>query len=432
MFNGKNRKLMTGAALSALLLLTVPAISVTNAPSATPELPPSTAATDLKIGAEAVESHNYDLAARRLTRAIESGVLTNEALALAYHHRGISRQKMGFDGLAISDYDQAVRLGALESDVLARVYYNRALAKGNSGDRLGAELDYSHAIENAPKYAAAYHNRANLERERQDYPTAIRDYSVAAEILQGDDRKLPLMGRAISHKKTGNLALANNDLDEVLQIDPRFTPAVQMRRQIAAITPNTQMASNDALITGSVTKSKSSLSVSPHHGEVLSHSTKDGWTTKTVKLADEVASDIAARIQQENDALETASLRAIDMVPAPGQANAASLPTEPAQPVRMAAADPISPIPQSRADGAYKIQLGAFREPELASQAWREIIRKHSQLIGSMSHSIEEADLGAKGTYFRLQAGAFETAETARSRCSDFQARKIDCIVVSR
>src|SRR3546814_1469731 len=81
------------AAVTALLLLPVPATSVTNAPSATPDLPPATAAMDLDAGATAVEHHKYGLAVKRLTRAIESEALSGEALALAYHHRGIAQQK---------------------------------------------------------------------------------------------------------------------------------------------------------------------------------------------------------------------------------------------------------------------------------------------------------------------------------------------------
>tara|TARA_R110000824_G_scaffold155226_1_gene327535 strand:- start:86691 stop:88001 length:1311 start_codon:yes stop_codon:yes gene_type:complete len=436
MFNGKNRKLMTGAAIAALLFLTVPAISVTNAPSATPDLPPATAATDLKVGADAVESHQYDLATIRLTRAIDSGVLTDEALALAYHHRGIARQKMGFEELAIADYSKAISIGTLTTEVLARVYYNRGLAKGNSGDTLGAELDYSHAIENAPKYAAAYHNRANLERERQDFATAIRDYSIAVKNLEGKNRKLPLMGRAISFQKTGNIVSATNDLDQILQIDPEYKPAIQMRRQLASSLQKTQFTSNDTLITGAISKSKSKLSVAPHHGEVITHSTRDGWTSKTVKYPDAISPETIARIQKENNSLETASLRAIDMVPAPGSQNFQNQSVSSAQPLpqpmRVAAAAPTMNVSQSRELGGFKIQLGAFREPELASQAWHQISRNNANLVKSMSHMIEEADLGAKGTYFRLQAGSFESAEIAKSRCADFHARNLDCIVVTR
>lgn len=426
------RHLLRGAAIVALMLLPVPATSITNAPSATPDLPPATAAMDLDAGALAVEQHQYGLAVKRLTRAIDSQSLNSEALALAYHHRGIAQQKLGFDGLAIRDYSKAMELGTLPKDVLARAYYNRGLAKSKSGDTLGAELDYSHAIENAPRYAAAYHNRANLERERKDFPTAIRDYSVAIDNLSGQPRTLPLMGRALSYQKSGDIASAAADLDRVLAIDPAYKPAAEMRRELATLPASSYVASaaNDRLVTGSISQS----SVAPRHGEVIQQTAQNGWNTKTTRYDAPPPRVLATNEQQGDDELITGSLRPIDMVPAPVVAPA---PEE--TNVKTASIEPTSPTPPSvvpvaasALSGTYKMQLGAFRAPELAAQAWNQITQKNAALVTSLNFTIEQADLGARGTYFRLQAGDFKTAADARTRCADFAAHQIDCIVVAR
>jgi tetratricopeptide (TPR) repeat protein len=422
------RHLLRGAAIVALMLLPVPATSITNAPSATPDLPPATAAMDLDAGAAAVENHKYALAVKRLTRAIDSQSLNSEALALAYHHRGIAQQKLGFDGLAIRDYSKAMDLGTLPRDVLARAYYNRGLAKSKSGDTVGAELDYSHAIENAPRYAAAYHNRANLERERKDFPTAIRDYSVAIDNLSGQPRTLPLMGRALSYKNSGDIASAAADLDRVLAIDPTYKPAAEMRRELATLPASSYMASaaNDRLETGSISQS----SVAPRHGEVIQQTAQNGWNTKTTRYdAPPPPKVLAANEQQGNDDLITGSLRPIDMVPAPVETNVKTASIEPTSPTP----PPVVPVAAaSKLSGTYKMQLGAFRAPELAAQAWNQISQKSAALVTSLNFTIEQADLGAKGTYFRLQAGDFKTAADARTRCADFAAHQIDCIVVAR
>ncbi len=425
------KHILRGAAVAALLLLPVPATSITNAPSATPALPPATAAMDLDAGASAVEHHKYGLAVQRLTRAIESQVLNGEALALAYHHRGIAQQKLGFDDLAILDYTKAMELDALPHDVLARAYYNRGLAKSKVGNTVGAELDYSHAIEYAPHYAAAYHNRANLERERDDYPTAIRDYSIAINNLSGQARTLPLMGRALSHEKSGDSASAAVDLDQLLAIDPTYKPAAQMRRELASLPATNPLAStsNDALETGSISQS----SVTPRHGEVIQQTAQNGWETKTTRY--DVPTRVmppkvlAATPQQDDDELITGSLRPIDMVPAPTQTAVETASIEPTAPTP----PPVTPVATAPASSRnYKVQLGAFRAPQLATQAWNQISQKNAALVASLTFTIEQADLGARGTYFRLQAGNFQTVADARSRCADFAARKVDCIVVSR
>ena len=122
------RQILKGSAVALLMLIPVPATSVINGQT-TPELPMATPADDLNAGAAAVEQRQYDLAVQRLTRAIESNTLNDEALALAYHHRGIARQKLGYEGLAIADYSKALEIDALPREVQARSYYNRGLAK---------------------------------------------------------------------------------------------------------------------------------------------------------------------------------------------------------------------------------------------------------------------------------------------------------------
>jgi hypothetical protein len=86
----------------------------------------------------------------------------------------------------------------------------------------------------------------------------------------------------------------------------------------------------------------------------------------------------------------------------------------------------------AQASGRYKLQLGAFRAADIAAKAWDEISRRNATLVATLDHSIEEADLGPRGTFYRLQAGSYETAADARSSCAAFVASKIDCIVVAR
>ena len=425
MFQTQIRQLAKGAIVLAVILMPVSASSVTNTPGATPKLPAATAAMDLDAGAAAVENKQYDLAIRRLTRAIDDGQLNNDALALAYHHRGIARQKLGYDELAIKDYTSAMKLNALPKDVLARAYYNRGLAHARSGDTLAAELDYSHAIEIIPTYGAAYHNRANLERIRHDYPTAIRDYSLAIDNLGASDRTLPLMGRALAYEKSGDIIAANTDLNTLLTLNPGYKPATQLRQQLASLSSSQmteQAKADDQIVTGSV---------APRHGEVISQSTRNGWNTKTISYTPPpkvlAPKTTIAEAQKADDEIITGSLRPIDMVAAPGQ----KLPT--AKPMQVAEADSKAPVAPLTSDtGKYRIQLGAFRAPEIAAQAWADISSAHPALVTAMQHAIEKADLGARGIYYRLQAGSFETSGAARSQCAEFIAHQVNCIVASR
>ena len=58
----------------------------------------------------------------------------------------------------------------------------------------------------------------------------------------------------------------------------------------------------------------------------------------------------------------------------------------------------------SPSTGNYYVQLGSVRSASTANSEWRNIQSKHSVLAG-MSHRVETADLGAKGVFYRIQAG---------------------------
>jgi tetratricopeptide (TPR) repeat protein len=409
------RHWLAGAAVVALSLVSVSATSVP------PELTalPAGAAASLDAGTNAISRGSYEEAVHRLTFAIDSGSLSGEALALAYHHRGIANQKLGQTGSAIFDYTNAIKLNALPKGALARAYYNRGLAVSMSGDRVGAERDYSEAIDLAPDYAAAYHNRANLERERADYPTAIRDYSAALAHLEGEKRKLPLYGRALAYEKSGDAAAAVADLQQALAIDPGYQPA---RMHLAALAPDAsrmaENASDDDIVTGSIAPGGGRFEVGANGG---------GWRTMAVRFGDNSLLDPSPKSAPAAP-LQTASLRPIDMVPAPVADDAT-----PAA-VQTAAVDAKAPVarPSASSSGHYRLQLGAFRAPDVAAKAWDSISRKHGDLVTSLDHSVEMADLGPKGTYYRLQAGAFETASDAKSQCAALAASRVDCIVVAR
>lgn len=404
---------LTGAAFIALMLVSAPATPVSKLRNAVPALPSATATTDLDAGAKAVESQQYDVAVQRLTRAIESHRLDSEALALAYHHRGIARQKLGFDGMAVLDYTLAIEQNALPKDVLARAYYNRGLAISEGGDRISAERDYTRAIELVPNYAAAYHNRANLERARADYPTSIRDYTVAISYLKESDRKLPLMGRALSQEKSGNVGSAMADLDQVLALDPAYAPALAKRSELASL-------AND-MPTGSIAPVRvREPALQPGNGRVVKTSSQGGWETTAVRY------DAAGAPPVDDKDLETSSLRDIDMVPAPTIRQTTVAVAVPQATVPIAQADP------KAAAWRYRLQLGAFRAHDQAESAWGDIAKRNGSLIASLDHSIQQADLGERGTYYRLQAGFFETAADAKSSCAAFEASRIDCIVVAR
>ncbi len=75
------------------------------------------------------------------------------------------------------------------------------------------------------------------------------------------------------------------------------------------------------------------------------------------------------------------------------------------------------------------IQLGSFKDESAANKAWSLLKKKYLSIIGSLEPRIEKADLGAKGVFWRLQAGAVSEAEGGRI-CGDLKAKgEAACII---
>ena len=90
--------------------------------------------------------------------------------------------------------------------------------------------------------------------------------------------------------------------------------------------------------------------------------------------------------------------------------------------------------PERRNSGqrAILIQLGAYRDSprSVAEHAWKRIVRKHGNVVGTMNPVIVEADLGAKGIYQRLRTGPFASTAEAQRMCNTLRSRKQRCYVI--
>lgn len=100
-----------------------------------------------------------------------------------------------------------------------------------------------------------------------------------------------------------------------------------------------------------------------------------------------------------------------------------------APPEAVAAAKPDD---AGRAEGRYRLQLTAVRSAEAAEREWQRLRRAHGDLLGQLESSIEPADLGSKGVFYRLRVGPIPDMEAARKLCDALTQRKEACLIVRR
>jgi len=132
---------------------------------------------------------------------------------------------------------------------------------------------------------------------------------------------------------------------------------------------------------------------------------------------------VAALIQQANSAPPPAKAApppaaAKPMAPPPTTATGA--PRALGAPAQMAAAP---------ASGAYVLQIGSYKSQADAETAWKGYKAKHTALLSGYSDSIQQADLGEKGTWYRLRIGGFSDREVAAALCDRLKADGGTCIL---
>lgn len=79
-------------------------------------------------------------------------------------------------------------------------------------------------------------------------------------------------------------------------------------------------------------------------------------------------------------------------------------------------------------DSGYLLQLAAMQDPNAAKQEWARLQKAYPQLLGSLSLTVEKADVNGK-IYYRILTGPFPTRETVEDICSQLKAKKQSCLV---
>lgn len=81
------------------------------------------------------------------------------------------------------------------------------------------------------------------------------------------------------------------------------------------------------------------------------------------------------------------------------------------------------------ASGSYVLQIGAYKSQADADAAWKAYKAKHAALLGGYGDEIQQADLGEKGTWYRLRIAGFADKEMATSLCDRLKADGGACIL---
>jgi cell division protein FtsN len=106
-----------------------------------------------------------------------------------------------------------------------------------------------------------------------------------------------------------------------------------------------------------------------------------------------------------------------------------SLALIPAKPSAAPAAPTPVAAPASAADGAYVLQIGAYKSQGDADAAWAAYKAKHAALLSGAGDNIQQADLGDKGIWYRLRVVGFPSKDVASAMCERLKADGGNCFL---
>ena len=128
------------------------------------------------------------------------------------------------------------------------------------------------------------------------------------------------------------------------------------------------------------------------------------------------AQQVAFAATEQPQPAGTAESVAVQSAPDPGPAETAALGTRP-------------PAPSEASTGGYVVQLSSQRSEAQARASFAALQARHAAVLGRYQANIQQADLGAKGTYFRVRVGPWANRGDAIQVCEALKAAGGSCFV---
>lgn len=403
---------------------------------------------DADAGVARLKAGDAAAAIELFTRAIQSGELPPERLALTYHHRGMAFHHEGQAGRAILDYTTALWNKNLPRDFRPRTLNNRGLSFESINDFTSAMRDYNLALRLNDDYAEGYSNRGNLHRRFGRHAEAIADYDMA--LRNGHPQpKYVFLWQGMSLEGLGKRREAMDAFRRALALDPNFKLAKSHLERLEAFQlPNgvlgrrkTERPSpNPVVLTaipGEQTKAVTSeLSAAP-------------WTPPAPKAPAIVKQPpapppepTATVVRDEGLVLRPAideQAKGLQPLPAVLKTKDDTIISAPVAPTLAPAAIPAAapktvPAPPANGEGGsdteYALQLGSFKSEELAIKGWTKVLKVAGDLVGGLSRKVEATTLPDRGPVFRLYAEALPDRDAALGLCRTLRDKGVPCFVV--
>ncbi len=378
------------------------------------------------------------------TQAIDSGSLEPEVAVNALLNRALAWQQTNEHEKAIDDYSAALKMNVMAPALRATALYNRGLSQQKLNNLAQAVEDYTGALLLNPQFAQAFYNRANALRDSGQLLFALSDYERAIRYHYPDASRVYL-GTGTTYLALRRPLDAQKAFNEALKINPNLGEA---RAQLVLLgdqqaKADTAVAGADPILTGSVSslaggttavKKELPAAVEPPQ-EILASAEQPAATPKAhvKKVFTERLPEAVAEVQPAEQQIADVKVAVADVpaVPKPVKAQPeteqiASTDTNDDAADQTAS---ISPAPEAAAAATgWVVQIASATSEDAAWSSWKKISGAH-KVLSREKPAVIKADLGAKGIFYRVRLGGFDTQESAKAKCSKLKAGGVSCYV---
>ena len=395
-------------------------------------------------GYQALSSGDASRAIPLFTQSIESRELGPDTLANTLLNRALAYQQLSDNAKAIDDYTAALNLDAMSSDLRARALYNRGLAQQKTQHAAMAIEDFTSALLVNSSFSYAYLARANALRENGQYLFSISDYERALKYHHPEVARV-YFGEALAYESLRRPSEAKGFLQAALKADASFAPAQEKLKDMGDVAQLDDETS-DPILTASTNTSPSAQT------EVVRQNLPKGAEPPAALMAQDMSADadisLAAAAEQPKAAPATESIAEVQTRVPTKEARivVASVPKVPSKnSLKIAEAKPAAKVvavndteagdltastteAPAVAQAGWTVQVSSASTEDAAWGSWKSMQKGHKVLVGQTA-TVVKADLGAKGTFYRVRLGNFGEQSAAQTACSRLKVAGISCFV---
>jgi tetratricopeptide (TPR) repeat protein len=356
-------------------------------------------------------------------QAIESRQLEPEVLANALLNRGLAFQRLNEHVRAIDDYTAAMRIDAMSGKLRALALYNRGLSQQKLGNVSRGIEDFTSALFLDSQFSHAYYSRGVLLRDSGQFLFALADFDKAIRFSHPEPARVHF-AEALTYEKLRRPQNARDALTKALAVNASYEPARQRLALMngAKIVP-AAASSADQLTTATIANG-TALPEAAAPSPVLVTAAATGTkvltaTAKRKKIVDRVPLEeqqiAAAEPVTEPAAEPEEKIIAVEPMLEEAVAGEAAPAVAEEQP------------PEQKITG-WSVQLASAVSEDAAWSTWKKMKARHKALADK-DPVVVRADLGTRGTFFRVRLVGFDSQGDASSECSKLKSKGVKCFI---